>query len=336
MAPAADTAGSEDADGTQASAHPEAAPDAPAADGTLRLELPITIVQPKVTTDALKAQGIDRRIAHFSTAYRTSSEGRVHNIESTASVIHDQLLAPGEVFDYGKAVRETEKKFGYRSSTVIIDGNFAPGVGGGICQVSTTLYGAVLRAGLEIVERKNHSLPISYVPKGQDATFSSGWINFRFRNNTGSHLLIRTQSNHNVLTVKLFGRMDPAVSYSIKSEVVETLQPPVKYIKDNSLPKGSVKLLKTGKTGYIVETYRYKLVNGKIESKEKISRDTYKPQPSTYASNADHRTDAPAPGQEAPLMIEDGVSGPLDGIPQDQWEEAAAALDGKQDFDKYE
>ena len=101
-------------------------------------------------------------------------------------------MAPGETFDYSKIIAQTEAKFGYKEAPVILNGNLVPGIGGGICQVSTTLYNAVLRSGLEIVERRNHSLPVSYVTLGQDATFANGYINFKFRNNTDAYLWIRT------------------------------------------------------------------------------------------------------------------------------------------------
>ncbi len=186
-----------------------------------------------------------------------------------------------------------------------------PGIGGGICQVSTTLYNAVLRAGLEIVERRNHSVPINYAPLGQDATFASGYINFRFKNTTGHHLLIRTSSENGVLTVKLFGTMDKNVSYDIRSTTVKTIPPSAKYVRNPSLPKGTVTLLQQGKTGYVVETYRYKKAGGKVVDKELISRDTYKAQPALYGSNSGETPPAKSGKSGGPQMIEDGVRAPV-------------------------
>jgi len=294
-------------------AHPEAL----RADGPLlsaeplSLPLPVTQVQPKVTVASLKAQGIERVIASYTTSFASSAEGRKHNVSKTASVVHDRLMAPGDVFDYAKIIKETEEKFGFREAPVILNGKLVPGIGGGICQVSTTLYNAVLRAGLEIVERRNHSLPVSYAPLGQDATFAEGYINFKFRNSTDKYILIRTSSEGGRLTVKLFGTMDPGVSYDIKSVTLKEIAPPTKYVKNPALPAGSVELLQQGKPGYVVETYRYKKVNGKVVDQERISKDTYKAQPTLYGSNAGGGAEGGAPESDGERILEDGVLGPV-------------------------
>lgn len=267
--------------------------------------------QAAVTMRSLVAQGIERKISVFSTTYPTNSEGRIHNICSTAESIQDLLLAPGEVFDYAKYIAATEAKFGFREAPVILNGKLVPGIGGGICQVSSTLYNAVLRAGLEIVERRNHSLPVSYVPLGQDATFASGYINFKFRNSTPYYLLIRSSADENRLTIKLFGQIPADVTYAIESKTVETLQPPVKYVLNPTLPVGKSRKLTTGKPGYIVETYRYKERNGQVIGTERISRDTYSAQPTIYESNQGNSSipNQPNNGPQAPIL-EDGVRGP--------------------------
>ncbi|OXM86335.1 VanW family protein [Paenibacillus rigui] len=275
------------------------------------LPLPFYKQEAAVTMRTLQAQGIERKISEFSTALAQNSEGRLHNVCSTAASIHDLLLAPGEVFDYAKYIAETEAKFGFREAPVILNGKLVPGIGGGICQVSSTLYNAVLRAGLDIVERRNHSLPVSYVPLGQDATFASGYINFRFRNSTPHYLLLRTSANENRLTVKLFGQIPSDVTYTIESKTVETLEPPVKYVLNPTLPAGQIQKLSSGQPGYVVETYRYKNQNGQRVATERISRDTYSAQPTIYASNQAGTASPHVPnGQPQAPLIEDGVRGP--------------------------
>jgi vancomycin resistance protein YoaR len=220
-------------------------------------------------------------------------------------------MAPGETFDYSKIIEQTEAQFGYKEAPVILNGKLVPGIGGGICQVSTTLYNAVLRSGLEIVERRNHSLPVSYVTLGQDATFASGYINFKFRNNTDSYLLIRTITTDQDVTVKLFGHMSPSITYDIDSNIVETLQPPIKYLHNPSLKPGATRPISTGKVGYKVETYRIKRENGIIVKKELISKDKYSPVPTLIASNRGdikpEEGNSPESGQP---ILEDGVKGP--------------------------
>jgi vancomycin resistance protein YoaR len=276
----------------------------------IKLQLPLYSETPPITVESLKAEGIERKIVQFTTVFPGSGEGRVHNIRSTAETIHDLILEPDEVFDYGKIIRETTKRVGYRNAPVIFNGKIVPGIGGGICQVSSTLYNAVLRSGMEIVERRNHSLPVKYVPLGQDATFSDGYINFKFRNTTGHHLLIRTSTTPSSVTVKLFGNIPQNVTYDIQSKVVGSISPPVKYVHSGTVAPGSSRVLQAGKQGHIVETYRYTLQNGSIVSRELISKDTYKPTESIVAIPQG----SPLPKRREPKqtpILEDGVSGPI-------------------------
>lgn len=306
---------------------------------TLRFTVPLKTVQPKITVDLLKKEGIRRKIVQFSTNLRTSGTGRVHNVDSAARSIDGRVLAPGEIFDYSEAIEYAEKTFGFQEAPVIFGGKLVPGVGGGICQVSSTLYNAAVRAGLSIVERRNHSLPVSYLPKGQDATFAKGYINFRFKNTSGHHLLIRAEVENRQLTVKLFGDMPENVSYSLESRTAEVLPPPNKYVANPSLPAGSRQVLVRGKQGYVVETYRIKKVDGRTVERSLITKDTYPAQPTVIAvrdtkggaasggsgggsgsggsgggsSNNGNRSGQPegAPSERPPKQIlEDGVTGP--------------------------
>lgn len=278
----------------------------------IRITLPLYEMSPAVTVETLKKQGIERKISEFTTAFPVSGEGRIHNIRSTAASIQDMLMAPGETFDYSKIIALTESQFGYKEAPVILNGKLVPGIGGGICQVSTTLYNAVLRSGLEIVERRNHSLPVSYVTLGQDATFASGYINFKFRNNTDAYLLIRTVTTERDVTVKLYGHMSPSVTYDIESKIVETIQPPIKYLHNPGLAPGATRPISTGKAGYKVETYRIKRENSAIVSKDLISKDQYSAVPTLIASNRGDIKPEDSGITEPPQkpILEDGVKGP--------------------------
>lgn len=263
---------------------------------TLRFAVPLKTVQPKVTVDTLQKEGIRRKIVQFSTSLHTSGTGRVHNVDSAARSIDGRVLAPGEIFDYSEAIEYAEKTFGFQEAPVIFGGRLVPGVGGGICQVSSTLYNAAVRAGLSIVERRNHSLPVSYLPKGQDATFAKGYINFRFKNTSGHHILIRAKVEDRQLTVKLFGDMPESVSYSLESRTTRTLPPPNKYVANGSLPAGSRQVLVNGKQGYVVETYRIKKVDGRTVERTLISKDTYPAQPTVIAVRDDPKGGAAGGG----------------------------------------
>lgn len=279
---------------------------------SVAIQVPMREKVPSVTLEMLKAQGIERKIAEFTTTFPGGTPGRIHNIQATAATIHDKLLAPDEQFNYGEVVRATEQHAGYREAPVIFNGKLVPGVGGGICQVSTTLYNAVLLAGLQVDERRNHSLPVSYITLGLDATFATGYINFRFTNSSGSHLLIRTETDENRITVKLFGFMPDSVTYEMETRVLQVLEPTVKYVLNPALPAGTQNLLQQGKPGYIVETYRIRKENGVETSRERVSQDRYQPQPSLVAV---HGSDSSPNSQDGPRggtrsIVEDGVSGP--------------------------
>ncbi|WP_339220677.1 VanW family protein [Paenibacillus sp. FSL H8-0332] len=285
-----------------------------AADGTLQdkqiqLEVPLAVKQPKITLQALKDQGIDRKIVQFSTSLGASGPGRSFNVEAAAKAVNGTVLPPNAVFDYGKAIQKAQTEYGFREAPVIVNGKLQPGTGGGICQVSSTLYNAALRSGLEIVERRNHSLPVSYLPKGQDATFAEGYINFRFRNNTGKYLIIKSEVQGRTLTIKLFGTFPKNVNYSIESRTVEVLPPTDKYVSDASLPKGGTRVLLAGKTGYVVETYITRHVDGAAVERNLLSRDTYYAQKRIIAINRGGMSQSAQPESPRRQLVEDGVKG---------------------------
>ena len=191
------------------------------------------------------------------------------------------MLDPGEIFSYQDIIEETDRTFGFKSAPVIMEGELRPGIGGGICQVSTTLYNAALLSDLEIVERRNHSLPIGYAPLGRDATFTSdGGIDFRFKNTTEKKLLVRSEAKNGKLTIKLFGTSPEERVIEIVSKTVNVIQPPTQIKKDASLAAGQQRVLKKGKPGYRVNVYKKVTVNGEVVDQMLISQDTYRPQPS--------------------------------------------------------
>ncbi|WP_340399592.1 VanW family protein [Paenibacillus sp. FSL H8-0079] len=270
----------------------------------LLIQIPLYTLKPKVTLDSLREEGIDRKIIQFSTGLGNSSEGRIHNVSAAAEAINGMILPPNAVFDYEKVVRKAEKDYGFREAPVIVNGRLTPGIGGGICQVSSTVYNAALLTGLDIIERRNHSLPVKYLPKGLDATFASGAINFRFKNNTGKSLLIHAEVKNHQLMVKFFGTFPENVSYALESRTIETLSVPVKYVSSTVLPDGAQQVLQDGQPGYIVETVRTKRLDGKVVESKTITRDTYKAQNRLIARSG-HSS---LPDPQGPSVVEDGIS----------------------------
>ncbi|WP_157265727.1 VanW family protein [Paenibacillus sp. FJAT-27812] len=275
-------------------------------------ELPIAVIHPELTLEKLKDEGVERKIVEFSTDFKTSAEGRAHNVTVTAEALNDWELAPNEVFDYSKLIARAEELYDYREAPVILNGKLVPGIGGGICQVSSTLYNAALRAGLEIVERRNHSLPVAYLPIGQDATYAGGAINFRFKNTTGKHLVIRTLVEDRRLTVKIFGTMKANERYEINSVTLKTIAPSVQEKSNSRLSPGQKVTVEKGKEGYVVETFRTLLRDGKVVSRDRLSRDTYKAQPKVIevgplkGGNGPAATPSPGPDTTEGLL-EDGI-----------------------------
>lgn len=273
------------------------------------IDLPLQELKPSVTIASLKEEGIERKIIEVVTSLGSSGEGRAHNVSAAASALNGLILKPGDIFDYGSIVEKAEKETGFQEAPVIVKGQLVPGVGGGICQVSSTLYNAALRTGLEIVERRNHSLPVSYLPKGLDATFASGYINFRFKNTTDKHLLIKAEVKDRELNVSFFGTFPENVSYELDTELLETISAPLTYVSDHSLSPGSEMVRQAGSTGYVVASYQIKKVNGEVVSRKLISKDTYRPQDRVLAVNraAQEEEPPPSPPSSDTPPVEDGV-----------------------------
>jgi vancomycin resistance protein YoaR len=275
----------------------------------LEAELPLKTVEPDTTLEELKAEGIDRKIMSFSTDFGTSAEGRAHNVTVTAETLNDWHLAPGETFSYAELIAKAEQEHEYQEAPVILNGKFVPGIGGGICQVSSTLYQAVLRAGLDIVERRNHSLPVAYLPLGHDATYATDAIDFKFLNSTGKHLIIRTVVENRKLTIKLFGTMPENVAYDIESVTIKTVEPGAQQKVNQGLAVGEQRVVERGKPGYVVDTFRTLIEDGKEVSRERVSRDTYRAQPTIIEVGPSSLTSTPSPstpGTKEPI-VEDGL-----------------------------
>jgi len=166
-----------------------------------------TIVQPDLTTEEAEAMGIRDRLATYTTKWEGTAD-RQTNVRITTEYASDVILAPGEVYDFDKQIGPRTEARGYKLAPGITKGELEDVLGGGICQVSTTLFNAAFFAGLEIVERKNHSIYIDHYPKGRDATVSAGGPNMRFRNDTEHYLLIRGKSNGITTTFNIYGTND--------------------------------------------------------------------------------------------------------------------------------
>lgn len=166
-------------------------------------EIPMVEKKPLVTSDDLK-QVLNKQIGQYITKFDGSNVNRTTNIKLASQEINNIILLPGESFSFNKVVGERTVGRGYKSAGVIVKGEFSEGIGGGICQVSSTLFNSVDKAGLKITRRFSHSAEVTYVPPGRDATVSWGGPDFRFKNNLNKPVTIKINIGPNDMSIETF------------------------------------------------------------------------------------------------------------------------------------
>ncbi|MGP4081061.1 VanW family protein [Pseudalkalibacillus sp. R45] len=172
-------------------------------DGPSKVEVPEMDIYPKVDSELLAHIKV-QQIGQYVTYFNSNNENRTHNISLAAEAIDNTVIFPGETFSFNKVVGRRTKKKGYMPAPVIVRGEVSEGIGGGICQVSSTLFNAVDRAGLQIIERYSHSKRVPYVPPGRDATVSWYGADFQFLNKYNQPILIRAKRYGGSMVVKLY------------------------------------------------------------------------------------------------------------------------------------
>jgi vancomycin resistance protein YoaR len=160
---------------------------------------------PERTTREARAMGITGLVGGYTTYYG-GEPNRIHNVQLVARLVDGALIAPGATFSFNETTGERSPERGFREAPVIINGELQNGIGGGVCQVSTTVFNAAFEAGVSITERTNHALYISHYPQGRDATVNYPDLDLKFHNDTGKWLLLRTFVGSSALTVNLYGR----------------------------------------------------------------------------------------------------------------------------------
>jgi vancomycin resistance protein YoaR len=236
------------------------------------------VVPPKVVANDLK--DIQDNISNFTTYFSLNKTNRVNNIKIAAKEINGVVIKPGETFSFNAKVGPRMQKYGYLEAPVISNNKLVSGIGGGVCQVSTTMYNAVIRAGLTVKERSPHSKPPGYVPIGQDAAVADNILDFKFVNTRKSSILIVAEIKDNQLLVRLFGKkedLEPKIS--MISEEIKAVKPQVIVKNDSSLPIGVRNVMNPGEKGYTVKVYRVLYENGRVTQKEFLYQDYYKSSP---------------------------------------------------------
>ena len=208
--------------------------------------LPVTITEPKIKTADVNNLGIKELLGEGVSHFTGSIPNRIYNISLAASRINGVLIPPGEVFSFNDAVGDISAASGYKQAYVIKSGRTVLDDGGGVCQVSTTTFRAVLNAGLPVVQRVAHAYRVGYYeqgfPPGLDATVFAPSVDFKFKNDTTAHILIQAYTYGNTLYVDLYGTPDGRFATMTKPTVSNVTPPPPEIRQDDpSLPKGEVK-----------------------------------------------------------------------------------------------
>lgn len=238
--------------------------------------IPAAVTIPVYTKEQLEACLFADTLASYSTSFSSSGENRSDNIALAASKINNIVLMPGETFSFNGALGERTVANGYKVAHAYAAGQVVDQVGGGICQVSSTLYNAVLLANLGITERRSHQMTVSYVPLGRDATVNWGTQDFKFSNNTYYPVKIEAYTSGKKVYVSIAGtKPDKSLKVEIETNTLSTIEPPVTTEDDPTMPEGESKITKNGSKGYVVDAYRVVYSNGAEISREKLKRSTY-------------------------------------------------------------
>ena len=216
--------------------------------------IPLKIVYPDVTTNMIGMEAFPDLLANFSTNYQASNVNRTTNLILASNKINGTVLMPGEVFSYNKVVGARTIAAGYKEAPIYVSGRVEDGLGGGICQIATTLYNAVVLSNLEIVERSNHQFVPSYIGASRDATVVYGAIDFKFKNNREYPIKIQCSVSGGVANFKIFGLRDEN-DYDVE-----------------------ISTRVTGSTANALYSQGYKTLkkDGQVVKTEVLSTDTYK------------------------------------------------------------
>ena len=240
--------------------------------------IPLKITPPEIGVEDLGNHIFAGNLGTYSSYYNVSNYNRSVNVELASQKINNVILLPGEVFSYNKVVGERTFENGFKEASVYTSSGVVNGLGGGICQVSSTLYNSVLLANLEIIERRNHRYAVSYVPLGRDATVAYGSIDFKFKNNRNYPIKIVSYAQNGVLNISIMGiKEETEYEVIITTRKLLTIPYQTKYIQDSSLPSGTQKQTQYGDNGYKYETYKTLKLNGNVVSSNTISNDNYSP-----------------------------------------------------------
>ncbi|MCD8241678.1 MAG: VanW family protein [Lachnospiraceae bacterium] len=239
------------------------------------LELSVEVTEPEGSAEDLAY--VQDLLGTYTTSFSTSSSDRCKNLESGAAHIDGTVLYPGEEFSAYEAVAPFTEENGYAMAGSYLNGEVVDSMGGGICQVSTTLYNAVLRAELEVTERSPHSITVHYVDLSEDATIAGTYKDFKFVNDTDYPIYIEAYTTSDKkITFNIYGKetRDSNRTIEFESVTVSTTEPTTVLVEDASQGLG-YKSVSSGSTGYVAELYKIVYVDGVETERIRVNKSTY-------------------------------------------------------------
>ena len=240
--------------------------------------IPLVYTDPAVTTEALQGM-LFRDVLSEKSTYVAGTSNRIHNVKLAAAACNQTVLNPGDTFSYNDTLGERTTAKGYLEAGAYVGGAVVQEVGGGICQMSSTLYYCVLYSNLEVVYRRNHMFIVTYLPLGDDATVNWGTVDFKFKNNTMYPIRIEATYKDGYLNVRLLGTKTDTNRTEVNYVVISTTDFKTVQKEDPSIAPGTTKEESSGHKGYVVESYKYIYdINDNLISKTFIDRSTYKVQ----------------------------------------------------------
>lgn len=285
--------------------------------------IPMMDLEPALTVEMLKNKYVLR--AGYTTSFKNSSSNRKFNVRKAAGLVNGTVLKPGDVFSTNDTLGVRSIKNGWKNAPAYIAGTHEDQPGGGVCQVSSTLYNAVVLSDLEIVFRRNHSMPVAYVVKGRDATINSvgNVIDFQFKNNTADNIIVIAYTDGNTLTIQIFGRAFANDEYDridIRTKQVSRISFTQEITEDATKDVGYEEITREGQDGYVVEAYKQYYKGENLIREEPLNTSTYKmfpeqkivgtkatPEPTTTPTTPP--TTAPTAEPQASTAIPDSQAG---------------------------
>lgn len=235
------------------------------------------ILQPEITTQNIRQKLFPDVLTSYTSYYYEQDVPRTTNVKLSSAAIDGYVVLPGKRFSFNAIVGERTAEKGYQPATIYTGANTKKELGGGICQVASTIYCATLSENLKQITRNEHSQIVTYVPFGMDATIYWGSSDYVFENDTENPIMVTITCKNGALTVKLLGKSTRTITASFRWDQLEEYPPIEELIPDDTLAPGERKVISEGKTGYYGVLYRTLTIDGVVQPETRIDSSKYVP-----------------------------------------------------------